>query len=60
LLNSSSLPSIYAQQKSNPGQNTPTVRMVVLGNYGMTFSQMADSNFVELIQGGSEKHKPMR
>lgn len=50
----------YIKQKSNPAINTPRVRMLILDNYGMNFSQFIDPKFIKSFQYGSEERKPFR
>jgi hypothetical protein len=40
LLKPQNLIDEYIKQKQNPETHTPTVRMIVLGNYGLSFSQL--------------------
>ena len=51
---------IYMNQKSSPETNTARVRMLVLDNYGMTFSQFIDKDFIKAFQHGDEERKPFR
>lgn len=51
---------IYMNQKSSPETNTARVRMLVLDNYGMTFSQFIDRDFIKSFQHGNEERKPFR
>jgi len=37
----------YIEQKRNPKTHTPVVRMLVLDNYGMSFSQFMDPDFIK-------------
>ena len=60
LLPRDELINIYLAQKKNPDSNTPRVRMIMLDNYGMTFSQMNDQEFVRQFQQGDESRKPFR
>lgn len=60
LLKPSELINRYIAQKKNPKDNTPVVRMIVLGNYGMTLSQLYDPKFIKFIQQGKEERKPIR
>ena len=50
----------YINQKKNPESNTARVRMLVLDNYGMTFSQFIDKDFIKSFQKGDETRKPFR
>lgn len=47
LLDPNSLIHYYISQKTHPDDNTPRVRMLVLDNYGMSFSQLYDNTFLE-------------
>lgn len=60
LLRPDQLLEVYMQQKSSPETNTARVRMLVLDNYGMTFSQFIDRNFIKSFQHGKEERKPFR
>ena len=40
----------YITQKYNPDISTARVRMLVLDNYGMTFSQFIDPEYIKLIK----------
>nr|DAU84779.1 MAG TPA: REGULATOR OF NONSENSE TRANSCRIPTS 1 MEDIATED DECAY, ZINC-FINGER, ATP-BINDING [Caudoviricetes sp.] len=60
LMEPSELVSTYLAQKRNPDNNTPKVRMLVLGNYGMTFSQLINSDYIESFQQKVGKRKPFR
>lgn len=59
LLDPSNLIYYYISQKSNPNDNTPKVRMLVLDNYGMSFSQLYDTSFLEKFTNDS-KQLPFR
>lgn len=59
-LRSDQLLEIYMNQKSSPETNTARVRMLVLDNYGMTFSQFIDRDFIKSFQHGNEERKPFR
>lgn len=50
----------YIEQKRDPKNNTPSVRMLVLDNYGMSFSQFMDPDFIKTFQGGEEERQPIR
>lgn len=50
----------YIEQKRNPKTHTPVVRMLVLDNYGMSFSQFMDPDFIKKFQGGEEERQPIR
>lgn len=60
LLQPNQLMSEYINQKYNPTTNTARVRMLVLDNYGMTFSQFIDKDFIKSFQHGDEERKPVR
>lgn len=60
LLNPDELMDVYIDQKNNPGTNTARVRMLVLDNYGMNFSQFIDPKFIKGFQHGDEERKPYR
>lgn len=47
LLDPNNLIHYYISQKTHPNDNTPRVRMLVLDNYGMSFSQLYDNTFLE-------------
>ena len=59
LLRPDDLISIYNDQKKNPNDNTPVVRMLVLDNYGLTMSQMLDSDFASEFSQGEEERLPI-
>lgn len=59
LLRPDELLTIYNNQKKNPNDNTPVVRMLVLDNYGLTMSQMLDSDFTSEFSQGEEEHLPL-
>lgn len=50
----------YIEQKRDPKNNTPAVRMLVLDNYGMSFSQFMDPQFIKSFQGGEDERQPIR
>ncbi len=60
LLRPDQLMQEYINQKYNPTTNTARVRMLVLDNYGMTFSQFIDKDFIKSFQHGDEERKPVR
>lgn len=60
LLRPDELIHIYQEQKNNPNINKASVRMLVLNNYGMTFSQFIDPKFITSFQEGTEERKPFR
>ena len=59
LLDPSNLIYYYISQKSNLNDNTPKVRMLVLDNYGMSFSQLYDTSFLEKFTNDT-KQLPFR
>lgn len=60
LLKPEELAQKYIEQKRNPKTHTPVVRMLVLDNYGMSFSQFMDPDFIKKFQGGEEERQPIR
>lgn len=60
LMQPSELLSVYLAQKRNPSGNTPKVRMLLLDNYGMSFSQLNDPDYIKVFQQGNEERKPFR
>lgn len=50
----------YIRQKTDPENNTAQVRMIPLGNYGMTLSQLYDEDFIKTFQNGDEERKPIK
>lgn len=60
LMEPSELLSTYLAQKRSPQDNTPKVRMIVLDNYGMSFSQLNDPKYIKAFQQGNEERKPFR
>ena len=60
LLKPQELAQKYIEQKRNPKTHTPVVRMLVLDNYGMSFSQFMDPDFIKKFQGGEEERQPIR
>lgn len=50
----------YIAQKQDSEHNNPTVRMIVLHNYGLSFSDMCSDEFISKIQGGDETRLPYR
>ena len=60
LLKPDQLMQEYINQKYNPTTNTARVRMLVLDNYGMNFSQFIDKDFIKSFQHGDEERKPVR
>lgn len=59
LLDPANLIYHYISQKTNPNDNTPKVRMLVLDNYGMSFSQLYDTSFLEKFTNNT-KQLPFR
>ena len=60
LLSPNELLAKYKQQKTNLNTETARVRMLVLDNYGMRFSQFIDNDFIRAFQASSEERKPFR
>lgn len=60
LLSPGELLAEYKKQKMNPEYKTARVRMLVLDNYGMKFSQFIDNDFIRAFQASSEERKPFR
>lgn len=60
LLRPEDLAQMYFDQKKNPDDNTPVVRMLVLDNYGMSMSQLMDKDFINEFQSGDEENRPIR
>ena len=50
----------YISQKANPDSSTARVRLLVLDNYGLTFGQFIDRDFIKSFQKGDETRKPFR
>lgn len=62
-LDPNELVNIYIKQKSSPDSHTPVVRMLVLGNYGMRFSDLINDSFFDqfgINEEGSTIRKPVR
>jgi hypothetical protein len=57
LLSKDDLIKEYIDQKQHPNEKTPRVRMIVLENYGMSFSQFMHSNAFRTSKGD---RKPVR
>ena len=51
---------IYRRQKQGQDTHTAVVRMLVLDNYGMTFSQFIDEDFLSSFRHSKDEHKPLR
>ena len=51
---------IYRRQKQGQDTHTAVVRMLVLDNYGMTFSQFIDEDFLSSFKHSKDEHKPLR
>ena len=49
----------YIDQKMDPANHKPTVRMAVLGNYGLSFSQLMDPETFETTLKDTDR-KPLR
>ena len=60
LLSPGELLAEYKKQKMNPEYKTARVRMLVLDNYGMKFSQFIDNDFIRKFQASAEERKPFR
>lgn len=60
LLNPKDLVSLYLEQKRNPESHTPRVRMLMLNNFGMTFSQMINEEYLEKFKPTTGERKPFR
>lgn len=60
LLNPSELIDIYIQQKLHPDKNKPTVRMIKLNNYGLSFGQLYDDKLIGKIQKDNITSLPFR
>lgn len=60
LLKSSELIDIYIQQKLHPDKNKPTVRMIKLNNYGLSFGQLYDDKLIGKIQKNNITSLPFR
>ena len=60
LLSPGELLAEYKKQKMNPEYKTARVRMLVLDNYGMKFSQFIDNDFIRAFQASAEERKPFR
>lgn len=60
LLQSDQLIEEYVSQKSDPENSKARVRMLILDNYGMTFNQFIDKDFIGSFQKGDETRKPFR
>ena len=51
---------IYRKQKQGQNTHTAVVRMLVLDNYGMTFSQLIDEDFLSSFKHSKDERKPLR
>ena len=60
LLKQSDLINIYIQQKLHPDKNKPTVRMIKLNNYGLSFGQLYDDKLLGKIQKDNITSLPFR
>lgn len=60
LINEKDLLRTWLQQKKEPKETKARVRMLVLDNYGMTFSQFIDPQFISTFQKGDGERKPFR
>lgn len=60
LLKQSELIDIYIQQKLHPDKNKPTVRMIKLNNYGLSFGQLYDDKLLGKTQKDNITSLPFR
>lgn len=60
LLKPSELISVYIQQKLHPDRNKPTVRMIKLNNYGLSFGQLYDNKLLGKTQKSNVNSLPFR
>lgn len=60
LLKQSDLINIYIQQKLHPDKNKPTVRMIKLNNYGLSFGQLYDDKLLDKVQKDNITSLPFR
>lgn len=60
LLKQSDLINIYIQQKLHPDKNKPTVRMIKLNNYGLSFGQLYDDKLLGKVQKDNITSLPFR
>ena len=60
LLNGKDLLNEYIKQKQGSDHHTAKIRMIVLDNYGMTFSQFIDDDFVDRFKHNKTEYKPLR
>ena len=51
------LPDRYIEQKRNPDAHTPEVRMVVLNNHGLSFTELITHRIQSQLTGEGEKQK---
>lgn len=51
------LPDRYIEQKRNPDTHTPEVRMVVLNNHGLSFTELITHRIQSQLTGEGEKSK---
>lgn len=51
------LPDRYIEQKRNPDTHTPEVRMVVLNNHGLSFTELITHRIQSQLTGEGEKQK---
>lgn len=54
------LVSLYLNQKKDPQSHTPRIRMIMLNNFGMTFSQMISDKYLENFKPKTGNRKPFR
>lgn len=60
LLSPSELIKRYLEQKADPTNHKPRVRMMVLGNYGMSLSQLIGNDFSKKFESGNDSRKLYR
>ena len=61
-LDKDKLPELYIEQKLHPESHTAEVRMVVLNNHGLSFSELVHNRVREELSSlaGTKTHKPWR
>ena len=60
MLDSTQLLDEYLKQKADPENHTPRVRMIVLDNYGLSFSQLNSPEHINAFKQHEEDRKPFR
>lgn len=60
LLRPDQLWSEYQAQKSDMEHKTARVRAIILDNYGLTFSQLIDPDFIKMFSNEKDERKPLR